>query len=101
MIDTAETLSCALADFGVDASIDGGPSLLRCMDLEIVRDSFDGNQVRHSGPSTVALASDIASRDIAAGNNGTVLTIDGIDYTVLAMEPDGLGGVLLILQEDN
>lgn len=99
MIDPTETLTAALADFGVDALLDGGPVVLRCMPVVLARESFDGELVSHHGPSTEALLADVVSAGLAAGNNGDTLTIDGIDYTLLAIDPDGSGGAVLRLEE--
>lgn len=99
MIDPTETLTAALDDFGIDALIDGGPAMLRCMPVVLARESFDGEMVRHHGPSTEAMLADIEAAGLVAGNNGATMTIDSVDYTLLAIDADGQGGAVLRLTE--
>jgi len=99
MIDQAEVIGYALEDFAVAAVVNDGPAALVViphLDDETV---LEGEMVVRSGPWALASAATVAALDLAAGNEGDTLTIGGIDYTVLAIDPDGQGGVVLSLLE--
>lgn len=99
MIDTKEALMATLDDFGVEAIINGGP------DTIVVDPSLDGTTVLsgetvdHSGPFAIAALAEVERLALAAGDHGDTLTINGTDYTLLAIDPDGMGGALLRLEE--
>jgi hypothetical protein len=60
---------------------------------------LDGDEVVRTGPYALASAAAVAALGIAAGNDGDTLTLRGIEYTVLAIDPDGMGMVALSLEE--
>lgn len=62
--------------------------------------SFRGDMVERTGPHALAVTADVVALGVVAGNDGDIVTIGGADYTVLAINKDGHGGALLILQED-
>ena len=98
MIDTSAPLSAALADFGVDAVIGSGPETLRVIPDLDSSDVFAGETIHRTGPSAVALLAAVQAAELSAGNAGSVLTINSIDYTILAIDSDGQGGAVLSLQ---
>lgn len=99
MIDTSAPLRAALADFGTDATIGLGPGTLRVLaDLDS-SDSYGGETIRRQGPAAIALLADVQAAGLEAGNEGDQLTINATVYTLLAIDPDGQGGVVLTLQE--
>lgn len=78
---------------GVQSSVWVIPMLDRSASLT------SGDLIDHVGPYAIAAQVDVDALDLVFGNDGDTLTIGGIDYTVLAIDPDGLGGVVLSLQE--
>jgi hypothetical protein len=99
MIDTSAPLRAALADFGTLATIGLGPGTLRVRaDLDTSA-SFAGETIRPPGPAAIALLADVLASGLEAGNEGDQLTINATAYTLLAIDPDGQGGVVLTLQE--
>lgn len=99
MIDTSAPLSAALADFGVDAILGLGPETLRVIPDLDSSDVFSGETIHRTGPSAIALLAAVQAAALSAGNAGDVITINSIDYTILAIDPDGQGGAVLSLQE--
>lgn len=97
MIDPGETLCCLLDDFGVEAVVNGGPASLRVDWYPHGSAQYDGDALTRTGPYAVALAADVAALELVSGNTGDTLTIAGTAYTLLAIDPDGLGGVVLSL----
>jgi hypothetical protein len=97
MIDPAEVIGFAVDDFGVTALVNGQPlAVIPYLDAEAaLQDGF----IRHNGPYAVAAAGDVLPLALATGNTGDTLTIDGLDYTLLAIDPDGSGAVVLKLSE--
>ena len=101
MIDPTEPLRAALADFGVDAVINYGPTTLRVvLDPEVnAAYTVEGlDRITRTGPSAVALQADVDAAWLQAGNQGDELTIGADVYTLLAIDPDGQGGAVLSLQ---
>ncbi len=97
MIDNSEVIGLALTDFGEPATIEGTTlQVLPCLDRE---ERLAGEVVEGDLPYALASAAAVAALDIAAGNDGDILTISEIDYTVLAIDPDGSGMVILTLEE--
>jgi len=99
MIDTSETLGFVLEDFGVEALINGGPDTIVVDSYLDGSTEFNGEAVDHTGPFAIASMADVESKGLAAGDDGYTLFINGIDYTLLAIDPDGQGGALLRLEE--
>lgn len=97
MIDTSETLGFVLEDFGVEALVNGGPETILVDPHLDGSTEFNGESIEHSGPFAIAAVADV--KDMVAGNNGDTLTINGTDYTLLAIDPDGQGGAMLRLEE--
>jgi hypothetical protein len=58
-----------------------------------------GEMLERSGPYAVAPAADVAALELVGGNDGDVLEIGGIEYQILAIDPDGSGAALLSLLE--
>lgn len=99
MIDGSEVLGLALVDFGETATVDGGPGTMNIIFNGPSRlvDAGSGETVVLP-PTALATSSAIAAAGIEPGNNGTMLTIRTIDYTVLAVgDPDESGDVTMVL----
>ena len=99
MIDGSEVIGFAINDFGVRATINGGPGTIAVIlnpDGETV---LDGELIKHTGPFALAKKADIEALGIEAGNDGDTVTIGGVDYTVLTIDPDGSGLVMISLEE--
>ena len=97
MIDRTEVLTAALADFGEPATINGGNLDVLYSPAGSMR--WTGmEEVLVQQPTAEALTADVEALDIVAGPSGDLLTINGLDYTVLAIDPDGEGGSLMTLQ---
>lgn len=97
MIDTGETLGFVLEDFGVEAFVNDGPGTIVVDPYLDGSTEFNGETIEHSGPFAIAALADAES--LNAGDHGDTLTINGTDYTLLAIDPDGQGGALLRLEE--
>ena len=98
MIDASETLTAAMEDFGLDALVGTGPETLRCLPPEVATAAYSGETITRTGLLTLAMADAVAALDLSAGNEGDTLTINGTDYTLLAIDPDGMGGAVLRLE---
>lgn len=97
MIDRTEVLRAALADFGEPATLTSG--LLTVLYSPAGSMRWTGlEEVLVQQPTAEALTADVEALDIVPGPRGDRLTIAGIDYTVLAIDPDGEGGSLMTLQ---
>jgi hypothetical protein len=97
MIDRPEVLTAALADFGEPAAINGGSLTVLYSPAGSMR--WTGQEeVLVQQPTAEALTAEVEALDIVAGPRGDLLTISGLDYTVLAIDPDGEGGSLMTLQ---
>jgi len=97
MIDRTEVLSAALADFGELAAINGGSLTVLYSPAGSMR--WTGmEEVLVQQPTAEALTADVEALDIVPGPCGDLMTINGVDYTVLAIDPDGEGGSLMTLQ---
>lgn len=98
MIDGSEiTRVCMAGPFGADAEINGEK-------LRVVPDLDGGTQlagdsIERTGPCVLALVSDIAAIDPVTGNNGDIITLLGRTFTILSIDPDGMGGAILSLEE--
>lgn len=62
--------------------------------------SFSGGDtiVDHAGPYAIAAMADVVQLDLSVGDDGDTLTINGADYTLMAIDPDGQGGAVLKLE---
>lgn len=99
MIDTSETLGFVLEDFGTEALVNGGPETIVVDPHLDGSTEFNGETIYHSGPFAIAALADVARLALIAGNQGSTLTINGTDYTLLAIDPDDQGGAVLGLLE--
>ena len=61
--------------------------------------SLAGEMLDHNGPYALAASADVEALAMAVGNNGDTITINGADYTLLAIDHDGSGASVLLLQE--
>ena len=97
MIDRTEVLRAALADFGELAAINGGSLTVLYSPAGSMR--WTGmEEVLVQQPTAEALTADVEALDIVPGPCGDLMTINGLEYTVLAIDPDGEGGSLMTLQ---
>jgi hypothetical protein len=97
MIDRTEVLRAALADFGELAAINGGSLDVLYSPAGSMR--WTGQEeVLVQQPTAEALTADVEALDIVPGPSGDLMTINGLEYTVLAIDPDGEGGSLMTLQ---
>lgn len=97
MIDSAEVIGFSLSDFGVQATVNGEPlTVIPCIDGST---ELAGEMIELTVPFALAAAADVAKLDLQAGNNGDTLTLGGVDYTVMAIDPDALGFSILKLAE--
>ena len=98
MIDGKEIIISALRDFGVEATVNGMPLVvIPSLDSKEQLDA-DGLVIR-TGPYVEASADDVFALNPVVGNDGDTITINGADYTMLAIDPDGSGMVTLSLEE--
>ena len=97
MIDRTEVLRAALADFGELAAINGGGLTVLYSPAGSMR--WTGQEeVLVQQPTAEALTASVEALDIVPGPRGDLMTINGLEYTVLAIDPDGEGGSLMTLQ---
>jgi len=97
MIDGSEVIGMALTDFGSVGTVNGSAlKVIACLDGDM---RLDGDELVRVGPYALASAADVGALSIDAGNNGDVLTLGGIAYTIVAIDPDGSGMVMLSLEE--
>lgn len=87
----------------IDAIGDGLQATVGAASFGVVMNSdssavLAGEVIDHNGPYAVAAAADVLPLALATGNNGATITIDSIDYTLLAIDPDGSGAVVLKLE---
>lgn len=97
MIDRTEVLRAALSDFGEPAAINGGRLTVLYSPAGSMRWTRE-EEVLVQQPTAEALTAEVEALDIVPGPRGDRLTIAGIAYTVLAIDPDGEGGSLMTLQ---
>jgi hypothetical protein len=97
MITGSDVITAALTDFGEVATVNGGPASLQVVFDSDSQGRLSGDGVEHAGPIGLASMAEVVTVGLMAGNDGDVLTIGGVDYTVLAIDPDGLGGATLLL----
>lgn len=97
MIDGSEVVGMALTDFGSTGTVNGSAlQVIACLDGDM---RLAGEELVTVGPYALASAAEVSALDIVSGNNGDVLTLGGIDYTILAIDPDIHGMVSLSLEE--
>ena len=94
MIDLTEPLRAILVDFGQDALINSGPETLRLMLHPVAADDLSGGMIDHSGPAAIAVKADVEKLGVSLAD---FVTVDGAAYIVLAMNHDGLGGMIMRL----
>ncbi|QQG66357.1 hypothetical protein [Desulfobulbus oligotrophicus] len=91
---------------GVQPMINGVQSAIWIIPMLDRSTSFSGGAfggswgtIDHVGPYAIATMNDVEGLGLAAGDDGDTLTINGTDYTLLAIDPDGQGGAVLKLDE--
>lgn len=94
MIDGSEVMRSALADFGVTATVSGGRGDLAVLFADD-RTSTGGDLLERMGPTALALSTAVALADLVVDDE---LTINGIDYLVVAIDPDATGVSTLALE---
>jgi hypothetical protein len=97
MIDSSETLTAALEDFGVAVSIEGTTTTLTGLFSESsVEISQDGREIQTDQPLLELAAEDGA----AITSNATVLVIAGVRYQCFERTKPLNGSVVLYLTRD-
>jgi len=99
MINAVEIITAAMGDFGTSAIINGGQGSIDVVPDLDGSDVYDGESIEHTGPYALAKMADVTALGLVAGNNGDTLTINGTDYTLHAIDPDGMEGAVLKLEE--
>ncbi|MGD9947524.1 MAG: hypothetical protein AB7U29_03480 [Desulfobulbus sp.] len=99
MIETSEALVAALDDFGAEFTVNGGPGTITAIPHLDGETLLNGEYIERTGPFAIAKKEDVDALGLAAGNQGSTLTINATGYTLLAIDPDGQGGVVLGLLE--
>jgi len=94
MIDLAEPLRATLHDFGQDAVVNGGPATLRVILDTAVADELTGGMIDHTGPVAVAAQNEVRATGLVQGDR---LIVGDVDYLVLAIHADSLGGMIIRL----
>jgi len=84
---------------GVQPLINGDQAEIWVIPMLDGSDVYDGESIEHTGPYALAKMADVTALGLVAGNNGDTLTINGTNYTLLAIDPDGMGGAVLRLLE--
>jgi hypothetical protein len=95
-IDPSEIAILELADFGVPALI-SGVTYAGIFSAPARKEALYEGQIETSAPALRMLDTDCAS---AAVVYNTQLTVLGIQYAVIELEPDGLGMTTLHLTKD-
>lgn len=85
------------AESGVSLVVNGMQTAMHIIPMLDGSTVLNGEIVDHSGPYAMAIMAEIKALDLSAGNNGDVLTIAGDDYTLLGIDSDGSGSVVLRL----
>jgi hypothetical protein len=98
MISHSEVIAAAMADFGEVATVTGKGSLT-VMPVLADHAQLDNGQIERIGPYCWAWLSEVEALDVYYGNDGDTLTIGAIDYTILAIHPDGQGLVTMTLED--
>lgn len=65
-----------------------------------IRALFQNGFLVIDGVETTAVMAECLDEDIPGVNHGSVITINGITYTVIGIQPTGQGATKLILSED-
>ena len=85
------------AESGVPLVVNGAQTAKFIVPMLDGSTGFNGETIDHSGPYAMAIMTEIKVLDLSAGNSGDVLTIAGDDYTLLGIDSDGSGSVVLRL----
>lgn len=88
-------ISALLADFGVTATLADGRRITGIFDADYV--GVGDIPVESSGPAFTLASADVTGNEIAIGS---ALTIEGDDYTVRSVQPDGTGVTVLRLEAE-
>jgi hypothetical protein len=90
---------------GVQPIIDGVQSdiwILPMLDSrEVFMDSagLAGGNIERTSPYAIAMAADVAAAGIVGGDDGSSITTSGRTFTVVDINPDGMGFAVLTLEE--
>ena len=84
----AEDHGIYLADFGVDATLDG----------QAVRVIFDNAYTEVLGLATRSPRAGLPSSSAGSAQQGSVLVVSGTTYQVASVQPDGTGWTELMLE---
>ena len=87
------------AESGVPLVVNGAQTAKFIVPMLDGSTGFNGETVDHSGPYAMAVMTDTKVMDLSAGDDGDIITIGGVEYVLLAVDPDGHGGALLRLAE--
>lgn len=84
-----ENLAAYMTDFGVDATIGAAT----------VRGIFDDAYADPLNFAGSAPALTVASAEVSGVAQDAAVVVNGVNYTVASIKPDGTGVTLLVLQE--
>lgn len=90
MVESAADRAALLADFGVSA-VSGASSLT----VLYFAPYADAGEMAGYKPSALARTADVSSAGISFGSE---IMIDGAEFAVRGLEPDGLGMTTLVLE---
>ena len=94
-----DDLAAMVAAIGADTIATSGTAELAVVFNREGAHRLDGEIIERVGPYCVAVEVDVEALVLTYGNDGDTLTIGGVDYTILAIHPDGQGLVTLPLEE--
>lgn len=86
------------SETGVQPLINGVQSSMWIIPQLDTTITLDGEMIEHAGPFAIAIRSDVDAMGLTAGNHGDTVTIDGVDYTLVAIDPDSQGCAVLKLE---
>jgi len=103
MITGDEILDSAFDDFGEEALVNGVPALASGAPFRVIpqidgRTVLVGEFVEHTGPQALSRPSHVAAINLAAGNDGDVITISEGAFRVLSINPEASGLAVLSLE---
>ncbi len=93
---SAADKAAMLGAVGDEAVVTGGLIRVQFAAPGQVLDGLGG--VIATSPTALADAADVATYDLVGGENGSAITIDTVDYVILAIVPEGNGFSTLTLE---